>query len=89
MCKRMGVEIIEAECYKDHIHMFIRILSPQYSISCVMGVLKRKSRRIILERYINLKYRYEKFWCGGHYVDTVRKNKKKIQEYIQNQLKED
>ena len=27
------------------------------------------------------------FW--GYYVDTVGKNAKKIQEYIQNQLKED
>ena len=26
---------------------------------------------------------------GGYYVDTVGKNTKKIQEYIQNQLKED
>ena len=29
------------------------------------------------------------FWCRGYYVDTVGKNAKKIQEYIQNQLKED
>ena len=40
----------------------------------------------------------EEFWergfihrlrCRGYYVDTVGKNAKKIQEYIQNQLKED
>ncbi|MCD7807810.1 MAG: transposase, partial [Erysipelotrichaceae bacterium] len=29
------------------------------------------------------------FWCRGYYVDTVGKNTKKIQQYIQNQLKED
>ncbi|WP_302609091.1 transposase, partial [uncultured Dubosiella sp.] len=29
------------------------------------------------------------FWCRGYYVDTAGKNTKKIQEYIQNQLKED
>lgn len=28
-------------------------------------------------------------WCRGYFVDTVGKNAKKIQEYIQNQLKED
>ena len=28
-------------------------------------------------------------YCRGYYVDTVGKNAKKIQEYIQNQLKED
>ena len=27
--------------------------------------------------------------CFGHYVDTVGKNAKKIQEYIQKQLEED
>lgn len=45
----------------------------------------------IAPRYANLKYRYgnRNFWCRGYYVDTVGKNTKKIQEYIQNQLKED
>ena len=56
-----------------------------------MGVLKGKSTLIIFERYANLKYRYgnRNFWCRGYYVDTVGTNTKKIQEYIQNQLKED
>ena len=30
-----------------------------------------------------------KFWCREYCVDTVRKNTKKIAEYIKNQLKED
>ena len=29
------------------------------------------------------------FWRRGYYVDTVGKDVNKIQEYIQNQLKED
>ena len=84
----MVVEIIEAECCKDHI--LIKI-PPKYSVSYVMVVLKGKSTLIIFERYANLKYRYgnRNFWCRGYYVDTVGKNTKKIQEYIQNQLKED
>ena len=28
------------------------------------------------------------FWCRGYYVDTAGKDSKKIQKYIQNQLKE-
>ncbi len=46
---------------------------------------------MIFDRHANLKYRYgnRKFWCRGFYVDTVGRNKKKIQEYIQNQLVED
>ncbi|HCC34506.1 MAG TPA: IS200/IS605 family transposase, partial [Ruminococcaceae bacterium] len=35
------------------------------------------------------KYRNREFWCRGYYVDTVGKNAKKMQEYIQKQLKED
>ena len=49
ICERMGVEIIEAECCKDRIHMLLRI-PPKYSVSYVMGVLKGKSSLIIFER---------------------------------------
>ncbi len=46
---------------------------------------------MIYERWANVrfKYRNREFWCRGYYVDTVGKNTKKIQQYIQNQLKED
>ena len=46
---------------------------------------------MIFDRHANLKYKYgsRHFWCRGYYVDTVGKNAKKIQEYIQNQLQED
>ena len=35
------------------------------------------------------KYRNRNFWCRGYYVDTAGKDAKKIQKYIQDQLKED
>ena len=46
---------------------------------------------MIFERHANLKYKFGNrlFLCIGYYVDTVGKNEKKIQEYIQNQLKDD
>lgn len=46
---------------------------------------------MIFKRHANLKYKYgnRHFGYRGYYVDTVGKNAKKIQEYIQNQLKED
>ncbi|WP_199757381.1 transposase, partial [Halalkalibacter nanhaiisediminis] len=49
------------------------------------------SSLMIFDRHANLKYRYgnRKFWCRGFYVDTVGRNKKQIQEYIKNQLRED
>lgn len=90
LCKRKGIEIIEAECCKDHIHMLVRI-PPKYSVSEIMGYLKGKSSLMIFEKHANLKYKYgnRHFWCRGYFVDTVGKNAKKIQEYIANQLKED
>lgn len=90
LCKRKGVEIIEAEICPDHVHMLVRI-PPSMSVSNFVGYLKGKSTLMIFERHANLKYKYgnRHFWCRGYYVDTVGKNAKKIQEYIQNQLKED
>lgn len=90
LCERKGIEIIEAEACPDHIHMLISI-PPKLSVSQVMGYLKGKSSLMIFDRHANLKYKYgnRHFWARGYYVDTVRRNKKAIQEYIQNQLKED
>ena len=90
LCKRKGIEIIEAEACLDHIHMLVRI-PPKYSVSEIMGYLKGKSSLMIFDRHSNLKYKYgsRHFWCRGYYVDTVGKNAKKIEEYIRNQLQED
>ena len=90
LCKRKGVEIIEAEMCPDHVHMLVRI-PPNISVSSFMGYLKGKSTLMIFERHANLKYKYgnRHFWCRGYYVDTVGKNAKKIQEYIQKQLQSD
>ena len=90
LCERKGVEIIEAECCPDHIHMLVSI-SPHISVSEFMGYLKSKSSLMIFDRHANLKYKYgnRHFWCRGYYVDTVGKNEKAIKTYIQNQLQDD
>ena len=90
LCDRKGVEIIEAECCPDHIHMLVRI-PPKYSVSYIVGYLKGKSSLMIFDRHANLKYKYgnRHFWCRDYYVDTVGKNTKKIEEYIRTQLQED
>ena len=90
LCARKGIEIIEAEAMKDHIHLYVAI-PPKYSVSDTMGYLKGKSRLMIFDRHANLKYKYgnRHFWCRGYYVDTVGRNEKVIQEYVRNQLQED
>ena len=90
LCERKGIEIIEAELCKDHVHMLMHI-PPKYSVSEVMGYLKGKSSLIIFDRHANLKYKYgnRHFWCRGYYVDTVGKNTKAIKTYIAEQLQKD
>ena len=90
LCKRKGINIIEAECCMDHIHMLVEI-PPKYSVAEVMGYIKGKSSLMIFDRHANLKYKYgnRHFWCRGYYVDTLGKNAKKIEEYVRNQLQED
>ena len=90
LCQQKGIEIIEAELCKDHIHMLVSI-PPKYSVSQIMGYLKGKSSLMIFDRHANLKYKYgnRHFWARGYFVDTVGKNKKQIQEYIRNQLTSD
>lgn len=90
LCERKGVEIVEAELCSDHIHMLVSI-PPKLSVSEFMGYLKGKSSLMIFDQFANLKYKYgnRKFWCRGYYVDTVGRNKKRIEEYIRGQLAED
>ena len=83
LSERKGVEIIEAECCKDHIHMLVAI-PPHLSVSSYMGYLKSKSSLMIFDRHAN-----RHFWCRGYYVDTVGKYETAIKEYIQNQLQDD
>ena len=90
LCERKGVMIHKANACKDHIHMLVSI-PPKLSVSSFMGYLKGKSSLMIFDRYANLKYRYgnRKFWCRGYFVDTVGRNKEKIEEYIRKQVRED
>ena len=90
LCERKGIQIIEAECCPDHIHMLVEI-TPKYSVSQIVGYLKGKSSLMIFDKHANLKYKYgsRHFWCRGYFVDTVGKNKKSIEEYIRTQLQED
>ncbi len=90
LCERKGIEIIEAELCRDHVHMLVRI-PPKFSVSEIMGYLKGKSALMIFDRHANLKYKYgnRHFLCRGYYVDTVGKNAKRIEEYIRRQIQED
>lgn len=70
LCKRTGIEIIEADTMSEYIHMLIRI-PPKYSVSEIMGYLKEKASLMIFEKRVNLKYKYGKycFRCRGYYIE--------------------
>ena len=53
LCKRKGVEIIEATACPDHIHMLVSI-PPKLSVSSFVGYLKGKSSLMIFDRHANL-----------------------------------
>ena len=86
----MREEIIEGEACPDHIHLLVSI-PPYMSIAQFVGTLKNKNAQMIFDRHANLKYKYgsRNFCCRGYFVDTIGKNAKMIEKYIQNQLEED
>lgn len=85
-----NVNILEAECCPDHIHMLLEI-PPKMSVSGFLGYLKGKSSLMLYEQFVDLKFKYRNraFWCRGFYVDTVGKNTSRVREYIEHQLEED
>ena len=90
LCKRKGVEIIEAEIMPDHVHMLIAI-PPKYAVSQVVGYMKGKSAihiaRVYGERSRNFVGQH--FWARGYFVSTVGRDEEVIRRYIRDQEKED
>ncbi len=74
LCEQKGVEIIEANTCKEHIHMLVSI-PPNLSIAQFVGYLKGKSSLMIFDRHANLKYKYgnRHFWCRGYYRHSRKK----------------
>ncbi|MDK7754534.1 MAG: IS200/IS605 family transposase [Peptoniphilus harei] len=90
LCDRKGINIIEAECCPDHIHMLLEI-PPKYSISQIMGYLKGKSALMMFDKHANLKYKFgnRHFRAEGYYVSTVGLNEQTIAKYIREQEQHD
>ena len=70
---------------------YLKGKSSLFSTDTRMGYLKWKSSLMIFNRHANLKYKYgnRHFWARGYFVDTVGKNKQRIQEDIKRQLEQD
>ena len=68
LCKRKGVNIVEAEICPDHVHMLVES-PPNISVASFVGYIKGKSTLMIFERHANLKYKYgnRHFWLLCRY----------------------
>jgi len=81
LCERKGVEILEAECCPDHIHMLVTI-PPHMSVSGFMGYLKSKSSLMVFDRHANLKYKYGNRHFGVADIMSIRLGNMKMQSRI-------
>lgn len=90
LCEYKGVEIIEAQACRDHIHMCLAI-PPKYSVATIVGYLKGKSAILIFEKFSQLKRNFKgnSFWTKGYYVNTVGLDEGRIRNYIKNQEEDD
>ena len=82
--KRKSVKIVEAEMCPDHV--YVSWNSVKYKCIKFCEILERKK---YVNDIWNINLETDISGVEVYYVDTVEKNAKKIQEYIQNQLKED
>ena len=91
LCKRKGVNIVEAEICPDHVHMLVEI-PPNISVTSFVGYLKGKSTLMLFDRHPEYRQKWgdRHFWARGYYVSTVGNvNEDTIRKYIQEQEEND
>ncbi|HQK10384.1 MAG TPA: IS200/IS605 family transposase, partial [Rectinema sp.] len=72
VCEWKGIEILELNIMKDHVHM-VATIPPRISISDAMGIIKGKTARALFGGHTNLKqkpYWGNHFWSRGYCVTT-------------------
>ena len=87
ICEWKGVEILELNVRKDHVHM-VATIPPRISISELMGILKGKTAIALFKGKPGLKqkpYWGNHFWGRGYCVSTVGMDEEKIRRYVKYQ----
>ena len=69
ICKSLDIEIIKGHVSKDHVHLFVSV-PPQLSISKVMGRIKGKTSRKMLNEYRRLTKEFwgRHLWARGYFA---------------------
>ena len=82
------VEVMELNVRQDHIHIVLSV-PPKYSISALMGYLKRKLALRLFQKYETLGKRYwgRHLWARGYCVSTIGLDEDQIRTYVKWQEK--
>ena len=85
-----GVEVIELNVQKDHVHLVVSI-PPKYAVSKFMGYLKGKLALKVFDRFPKLRKRNwgQHLWSRGYCVSTVGLDEERIRKYVKWQNKKD
>jgi putative transposase len=71
IAKELGCEIIALEVMPDRVYLFVNC-SPRYSPSYLANKFKRKSARLVLKKFPELrKYTNGKLWTKSYFVSTA------------------
>ena len=87
ICEWKGIEILEINIQKDHVHMIMDI-PPKISVSEAMGILKGKTAIKLFKSFSNMKrkpYWGNHFWSRGYCVSTIGLDEEKIRKYVKHQ----
>ena len=84
LCQQKGVEIVEGNIRKDHIHICLSI-PPKYSVAKVTGFLKGKSAIRLHREFAGQRTSGKHFWIRGYCVSTVGLDEEQIRRYIREQ----
>jgi putative transposase len=76
---------------KDHIHLLMTV-PPTMAVGKAIGIVKQNTARELKQKFPFIKEVYwgtDGVWSDGYFVTTVGINEEMIQQYIENQGKED
>ena len=81
--QKEGVEVLELNVQKDHVHL-VSWIPPKYAVSEVMGYLKGKLAMRIFQRYERFGRQYwgRHLWARGYCVSTVGLDEERIRQYV-------
>ena len=88
VCKWKGFEVIDLSIQEDHIHLII-LISPRYSISYSLSIIKGKSSAWIKKTNHRINGLCDKgsLWARGYFVSTIGIDENIIKRYVRNQTK--